>query len=127
MPSSKKSRVKDLTSEMSEAARRIWLAGLGALAAAEQEGSKVFKTLVQRGEEFERATRPKVQRTVKAAGGKVKDAWDKVGTGFDERVSGVLKRMGVPNRNDLDRLTAEVESLKKAVEKLAKKPTRKKK
>ena len=116
-----KNRVKDLTGEMTEAARRIWLAGLGALAAAEEEGSKLFKTLVDRGEEFEKRTRPKVRRTVEKAGGKVKDAWEKVGTSFDERVAGVLKRLGVPTRRDLDRLTGQVERLGVAVEKLQKK------
>ena len=36
---------------------QIWLAGLGALALTEQEGTKFFKTLVKRGEGFERTTR----------------------------------------------------------------------
>ena len=36
-----------------EYARQVWLAGLGALAKAEKEGSKLFDTLVQRGEELE--------------------------------------------------------------------------
>lgn len=122
----KKSRMKDLTSEMTDAARRIWLAGLGALAAAEEEGSKVFKNLVDRGEEFEKQARPKVRRTVKKASGKVKDVWDKVGTGFDDRVAGVLKRLGVPTRRDLDRLTSQVERLSIVVESL-KKPAKKRK
>ena len=93
-------KVKDLTSDVKDATRKVWLAGLGALAAAEEEGSKAFKTLVKRGADFESRNRPKVNRTVKSARGKVKNAWDKVGNSFDAQVASVLGRLGVPTRDD---------------------------
>lgn len=52
--------MKDMTSarslprEARESAQKIWLAGLGALAVAEEEGGHLFERLVQRGLELER-------------------------------------------------------------------------
>jgi len=126
----KGTKVKDVTAEMRETARRVWLAGLGALNAAEEEGSKVFKTLVTKGEEFEKRNRPRMTKTMegarermKGAGGKMKDVLGKVGGSFEERVAAVLKRMGVPARDEIARLTRRVEHLSASVEKLqGKKP-----
>lgn len=107
-------KVQDLTSEVKDATRKVWLAGLGALAAAEEEGSKAFKTLVKRGSEFETRNRPKVHRTVKSAKGKVKTAWDKVGNSFDAQVAGVLTRLGVPTREEINAMNRRLDKLEKA-------------
>ena len=40
-----------------ESSRQIWLAGLGAFAKAQQEGMRVFETLVKQGEHIEAKTR----------------------------------------------------------------------
>ncbi|MCZ7651048.1 MAG: phasin family protein [Thermoanaerobaculia bacterium] len=48
-----KQKAKKLPEEVRESAGKIWLAGLGALATAEEEGSKLFKNLVKKGEEVE--------------------------------------------------------------------------
>ena len=50
MATKKKESVPD---EFRKSAHRIWLAGLGALSAAEEEGSKLFHMLVDRGTEYE--------------------------------------------------------------------------
>ena len=42
---------KNLQDELKESAHRIWLAGLGALAAAGEEGTNVFDRHVDRGRE----------------------------------------------------------------------------
>jgi len=117
-------KVKDLTSDVKDATRKVWLAGLGALAAAEEEGSKAFKTLVKRGSEFETRNRPKVHRTVKSAKGKVKTAWDKVGNSFDAQVAGVLNRLGVPTREEINAVNHRLDRLEKAQ---GKAPARKRK
>ncbi len=119
-------KVKDLTSDVKDATRKVWLAGLGALAAAEEEGSKVFKTLVKRGTDFETRNRPKVNRTVKSAKGKVKNAWDKVGNSFDAQVASVLSRLGVPTRDEINTLNRRLDRLEKIQGKKAA-PVRKRK
>lgn len=119
-------KVKNVASEMKDVTRKIWLAGLGALAAAEEEGTKAFKTLVKRGATFESRNRPKVGRSVKSAKGKVKNAWDKVGSSFDAQVVSVLTRLGVPTRDEINGLNRRLDRLEKAQGK-KKAPVRKRK
>ena len=66
-----------------ESAHRIWLAGLGALAAAEEEGNKVFRGLVERGEKFEERRRQdfdKVKDQFSDARKKATGVWTKTET-----------------------------------------------
>ena len=60
-------RVKNLQDELKESARRVWLAGLGALAAAGEEGSKMFSRLVERGRDYEGKGRTTVNEQVNRA------------------------------------------------------------
>jgi poly(hydroxyalkanoate) granule-associated protein len=54
-----------------ESANRIWLAGLGAFAKTQEEGEKLFQSLVEEGEKIEK-------RAKKAANARVEEAKDKV-------------------------------------------------
>jgi len=47
---------KSLQQRVGRCGREVWLAGLGALAATETEGDRLFETLVERGQKFERQT-----------------------------------------------------------------------
>ena len=47
----------DLPDELAERGREIWLAGLGALSMVEEEGVKLFNTLVSKGEAWEKEGR----------------------------------------------------------------------
>ncbi len=121
---------KNIQSELKENAHKIWLAGLGALHAAEEEGSKLFKNLVERGESFENRTRERyseVKEKVDHAAEEAKDragsTWDKVESKLDEAVTDALARLGVPSRDEIATLTQRVEELTAVVEKL--KPARK--
>ena len=44
-----KKKTKELQNDIMESAHKVWLAGLGAVAMAEQEGSKFFSGLVEKG------------------------------------------------------------------------------
>ena len=46
-----------LAQTVRESAQQIWLAGLGAYAKAQEEGSKVFDALVKEGETIQKKTR----------------------------------------------------------------------
>lgn len=118
-------------------ARDIWLAGLGAMAVAQQEGGKVieqgnllFEKLVKEGSKFEGKTR-------KAAGGAVDDLkdgidnrfgsvrkqaaenWDKLEKVFEERVARALGRLGVPTADDVQELIERVQDLAEKVKTVA--------
>ena len=114
---------KDLQTEIKDSAHQIWLAGLGALAVAEEEGSKLFKTLVEKGEGFEKRGKKQFEKVSKSVEGQVdaardqaEGAWGKLGRSFDERVAGALQRLGVPSRMEIQKLTKRVEQLTKKVD-----------
>jgi len=120
----------EFQTEIKDSAHKIWLAGLGALSAAEEGGAKVFKNLVERGEAFEnksRETLDEAKDKVEEVTEKVKDraetTWDKVEARLDEAVTAALGRLGVPSRDEIATLTQRVEELTAVVEKL--KPAKK--
>ena len=114
-----------LYDDVMTSAHKIWLAGLGALAKAEQEGTKVFHNLVEAGEDFE----ARGKKRFKLVKGKVDEAremagetFDKLGDTFDDKVAGAVRRLGVPNRSEIQRLTKRVEELTAKVDRLKPKP-----
>lgn len=118
-------RVKELQDELVSSASKIWLAGLGALSTAEEEGTKLFKSLVEKGEAYETkgretvdGVRGDVEKAVDKARGQANDAFGKVESRVDEAVSGALKRFGVPTRDEIATLTKRVEELTRLVESL---------
>ncbi len=125
-------KTKKVQKDVIESAGKIWLAGLGALSVAEEEGGKLFKTLVKKGEGFEKRGKKrleKVQNTVEekieAAAGKADSAFGKIARGFDAKVANTLNKLGVPSRMEIRKLTRRVEQLTKTVDSLNKKPAAK--
>ena len=127
-----KKKRKATQSELTESAQKIWFAGLGALAAAEEEGGKLFRSLVSRGEAYGTpladpmaAAGRKVKGTVSQARKRAGETLDSIESTIDESVGLALHRIGVPTRSEIAALTRRVEALTRAVEG-KKKPTRKK-
>lgn len=126
-----KERIKELQADLKDSAGKIWLAGLGALQTAEEEGSKLFRNLVEKGEAYEskgRETVEKVKDSVEKslgdARGRATGAADKIEERLDDAVSGAFKRFGVPTRDEIATLTKRVEELTRVVEGL-REPTKK--
>jgi poly(hydroxyalkanoate) granule-associated protein len=119
-----------------ESAQHIWLAGLGAFAKAQDEGTRLFEALVREGVSLEQKTRKltagkadEARGAVESAVGQVKErsqeTWDKLEKVFESRVSRALNHLGVPGGNELKGLTARVEELAREVHKLNAKPAAK--
>ena len=112
---------KKVQEEIRESAHKIWLAGLGALAAAEEEGTRVFNSLVEKGENYESRGKEelaKVKDKVEGAFGKAESSWDKLGDAFDDKVAAAVKKLGVPSRDEITTLTKRVEELTLKVDQL---------
>ncbi len=114
-----------------DSSRQIWLAGLGAFARAQQEGMKLFETLVAQGERLESRTRKAAVDTAaaarEAASAKAKEmhamaggTWDKLEQVFEDRVARALSKLGVYTQNDIERLAQRVDALSEAVNDLIK-------
>ncbi|OTG92871.1 poly(hydroxyalcanoate) granule associated protein [Acinetobacter sp. ANC 3832] len=88
--------------------KQIWLAGLGAFSRAEEEGNKLFDTLVKVGEELESKTVDLADDAVNKVAEKTKesvtDTKDKVEKLLDQRVNHSLNRIGLVTAKDLKHL-----------------------
>ena len=106
--------------EIKDSVHRIWLAGLGALAAAEEEGAR-----------FQPPGRPRPRRRVEGQGrgrqgegrvdkfkAKAESTFETWGDKFDEKLTATLRRLGVPTRDEIRNLTQRVEELNAKIEQL---------
>lgn len=113
--------------------QQIWLAGLGAVARAQQEGPKVFEALVSEGSEFQEHQREMVQD-------RASDLWNELRSQLDSRTAGVrgratetmdnlegilqtrimkaLQQLGVPTSQEIDALSRKVKELNRSVQEL---------
>lgn len=116
-----KKKAQKVQNEIAENAHQIWLAGLGAVAMAQEEGGKLFKNLVEKGEGFEKVGKEKVDQAKGAVTGvKVvaESYWETFERTLDDKVTAVIHRIGVPTKDEIDTLTRRVESLTVAIDKL---------
>ncbi len=114
-------KTKNIQKDIIENAHKIWLAGLGAVAVAEEEGSKFFKNLVEKGETVEGRGKEQLEKAKGAATGVktvAESYWDTFGQTLDDKLTGVINRLGVPTKDEIDGLNKKVAELTKAVDNL---------
>jgi polyhydroxyalkanoate synthesis regulator phasin len=99
-----------------EAARRVLLAAIGAMALAQEEIEEFVAKLVERGEIAEKDGRKLVSEVVEKRKKQAKKAEDEL----DTRVEELLGRMNVPSKGDIDALSAKITALTKKVDELKK-------
>lgn len=90
---------------------QVWLAGLGALALTEEEGSKFFHSLVKKGEVVEKKSKARIDDVVDAAKKVPATTIGTIERRTDETFQQVMKRLGIPTRKDIDLLTRRIEKL----------------
>ena len=113
----------EIPADVKDAAQRVWFAGLGALAMAQEESGNLFNMLVERGAEVEKTglapvATVKVKETVKGTAGVAEDAWKKIQATLDAQVTAALHRLGVPTRDEIGTLTKRIEQLTASIEAL---------
>ena len=116
MPANSKKTNNARIETLRQPVEKIWLAGLGALALTEEEGTRLFKSLVKRGAGFEKDTRALLDQaveTTKAAPGEIVTRLE---SGVTDTITGVLQRIGVPTTREINALTRRVEVLTTALE-----------
>ena len=110
-----------MSEHMKNSAQQIWQAGLGAFAKAQEEGSKVFDTLVKDGSKLQETTMQAQAKMAEAAakagamasdmGQRASGQFDRLEGIFEERVAKALHNMGLPNAQDMADLQARVSAL----------------
>ncbi|MGM9491022.1 phasin family protein [Ideonella sp. YS5] len=118
-----------LAGAVKASAQQIWLAGMGAFAKAQEEGTKVFESLVKEGVSLQRKTQAVAEERIGEVTGKMSAmagevtnkagaSWDKLESIFEARTAKAMSRLGVPTAKDVAALTARVDALASAVAKL---------
>ena len=131
--SAEKKSGAQLSGTVKDSAQQIWLAGLGAFSKAQEEGTKVFDTLVKEGMSIQRKTQAAAEEKISEAtnrmasmatdlSSKASGQWGKLEDIFEERVSRALKKLGVPTAKDVEALQARIDELERRGAKAGAKP-----
>ena len=107
-----------LRATLRQSAHEIWLAGLGAFSKAQEEGGKVFESLVKEGEIIQARTRKMTDEKIAVVTGKAAGTWDRLEQVFEDRVARALGSLGVPSKKDIDKLSKRVTELTAVVQEL---------
>ena len=99
-----------------EALRKVLLAGIGAVALAQEEAEDLVNKLVERGEIAEQDGR----KLMKDLRERRKKTTEKAEDELDKRVEELLTRMNVPTKTDLEALSTKITALTRKVEELKK-------
>jgi poly(hydroxyalkanoate) granule-associated protein len=99
-----------------EAARRVVLASIGAVALAQEEIEDFIERLIERGEIAEKDGRKLMREVMERRKKEAEKAEDEV----TKRVETVLDRMSVPSKADIDALSEKITVLSKKIDELKK-------
>ena len=120
-----------LAQSVKESAQQIWLAGMGAFSKAQEEGSKVFETLVKEGITLQKKTQGIAEDKISEVTGKMSamagtvtakagQNWDKLEQIVEQRTAKAMNKLGVPTAADVEALVKRVDELAAAVARLSK-------
>jgi len=98
-------------------ARRIVLASIGAIALAQDETEAFINKLVERGEIAEQDGKKLVNEVMERRKKIQKRTEDEM----SKQVEGMLERMDVPTKADIDALSKKITSLSKQIDEMSKK------
>jgi len=99
---------------LTEMARQVMLATIGAVALAQEEAEAFIKKLIDRGEIAEKDGRKMMEDLKVKRQKKTKTAEDEM----ESRVSQILERTGVPTKSDIDVLSEKITSLTEKIDEL---------
>jgi poly(hydroxyalkanoate) granule-associated protein len=126
VPAGKTRSDDQLASAIRDSAEQIWLAGLGAFAKAQEEGTKVFEALVREGDILQQRTRTVTEQRLEEVADRFAQAatqlsrqatqsWDRLEQVFEDRVARALSHLGVPSARDVRELTEMLQALNQRI------------
>ena len=117
------------TPAFSPPAQQVWLAGLGAMAKAQEQGNKAIEALLNDGLAFQRKSQAEAQQRLQEAterlghlasgfGPSASGRVDKLEHLFEDRVAKALHRLGMPSLLDIQMLNERVAQLESQLQAL---------
>jgi poly(hydroxyalkanoate) granule-associated protein len=109
--------------------QQVWLAGLGALAKAQEQGSKAIEALLNDGLAFQRKSQAEAQQRLQEATERLSQMAGSLGQSaslrvdklehlFEDRVAKALHSLGMPSLVDMQMLSARVAHLESQLQAL---------
>jgi poly(hydroxyalkanoate) granule-associated protein len=102
--------------QMMEMLRRMFLATIGAAVIAQEEVEALVNRLVERGEIAEKDGKKLINEMM----AKRKSQTTDVGDEISKNIEGVLNRMNIPSKADVDALSQKITGLSKKIDELKK-------
>lgn len=103
---------------ITEAARTVLLASIGAVALAQDEIEELVNKLVERGELAEKDGRKLAKDLMERRKQRSQEARDEIGDELENRIEDVLHRLNVPTKRDIDSLSRKITALSQKVDQL---------
>jgi poly(hydroxyalkanoate) granule-associated protein len=118
-----------LAQTIKDSAQQIWLAGMGAFAKAQAEGTQTFEKLIKDGVSLQKKTQGMAEDKISEVTGKMSamagevtskagQHWDKLESIFEQRTAKAMGRLGVPSAKDMTALQARIDKLAAEVARL---------
>lgn len=115
-------RNKNQTTSTAGKAQAVWLAGLGAVSIAQKRGTKLLSGLAVEGRDFQTRTQQLVREVGADAAVHVKGVVAplrvdlkrnvaKIGTAVQNAVAGMLAKLGIPSKADIEALSQRMSAL----------------
>lgn len=106
--------------QMIEMARKVLLAGVGAVALAQDEVEAFVNRLIERGEIAEKDGRKLINDVMDRRRKQMDEAQTKTKENLDGRVEAILHRMNIPTKSDIESLSDKIAVLTKKIDQLKK-------
>jgi len=116
---------RDPGASWNEVARQIWLAGLGVMVTTGEEGSRLFRLLVDRGRQAEpelseswSRVREEVLQRVRSLGRQTRTAASPAEAESEETLRQRLEHLGIPTREEIANLSRKMDDLATRIEQM---------
>ncbi|TNE71252.1 hypothetical protein EP331_09755 [bacterium] len=113
--------MSDKVKELDEAARKVWLFGLGTVATIEEEAAKLARDIKSKSESIKKQTEETAKKTVDEVVKKATAVQQDIQNKVDTAVEDVVNHVGIPTQKQVRELSSKIDALTQKVEALHKK------
>lgn len=110
--------VSDSSNALLSGLRRVLMAGVGAVALTQEQIEEFVGKLVERGEIADGDARKLVSDVVDRRKRNLQDGTKRAEEEWDKRIEGLLTRMNIPSKGEIDALSDKIADLSRKVDEL---------